>query len=99
MTPTLTDTATPSPEVLFQGVGGETVLLDLASETYFGLDEVGTRIWHLLNEHGSLRTVYDAMLNEFDVEPAQLEVDLLTHIAQLADFGLVTLDAEHAPTP
>jgi hypothetical protein len=99
MTPTLTDTATPSPEVLFQEVGGETVLLDLASETYFGLDEVGTRIWHLLSEHGSLRTVYDAMLDEFDVEPARLEGDLLTHVAQLADAGLVTLDAEHAPTP
>ena len=88
MTPTLTDTATPAPEVLFQKVGGETLLLDLASETYFGLDAVGTRIWHLLIEHGSLRSVYDAMLNEFDVEPTRLQDDLLNHVAQLADAGL-----------
>jgi hypothetical protein len=33
------------------------------------------------------------------VEPARLEGDLLIHFAQLADAGLVTLDAEHAPTP
>ncbi len=34
-----------SGEVLQQEVGGEAVLLDLASESYFGLDPVGTRIW------------------------------------------------------
>ena len=39
-----------SEDVLFQEVGGETVLLDLASEQYFGLDAVGTRIWQLLGE-------------------------------------------------
>lgn len=99
MTPTLTDTATPSPEVLFQEVAGEAVLLDLASETYFGLDDVGTRIWQLLQDHGSLRTVYDTMLNEYDVEPARLEDDLLTHVAQLADAGLITLGAADHATP
>ena len=41
---------TVSKDVLFQEVAGETVLLDLNSESYFGLDEVGTRIWTLLNE-------------------------------------------------
>lgn len=97
MRPTLADTATPSPEVLVQEVSGESVLLDLASETYFGLDEVGTRIWQLLREHGSLRAVYDAMLGEYDVEPARLEDDLLDHVGQLADAGLVALGApDHA---
>ncbi|TVQ95023.1 MAG: PqqD family protein [Chromatiaceae bacterium] len=99
MTSTLTDTATPSPEVLFQEIAGEAVLLDLASETYFGLDDVGTRIWHLLHDHGSLRAVYDSMLNEYDVEPARLEDDLLAHVAQLADAGLVTLGAADHATP
>jgi hypothetical protein len=37
-----------SPEVLFQEVSGEMVLLDLASENYFGLDEIGARISGLL---------------------------------------------------
>ena len=41
---------TISPEVMSQEVSGETVLLDLQSESYFGLDEVGTRIWQLLQE-------------------------------------------------
>ena len=34
-----------SPDVLSQEVNGETVLLDLEGESYFGLNEVGTRVW------------------------------------------------------
>jgi len=56
-----------SPEVMFQELGGEMVPLDLASERYFGLDEVGARIWVLLKEHGALQTVFEAMLVEYDV--------------------------------
>ena len=47
----LNQTITLSPEVISQEVSGETVLLDLQSENYFGLDEVGTRIWQLINEN------------------------------------------------
>ena len=35
-----------SQEAIGQEVRGETVILDLASEEYFSLDEVGTRVWH-----------------------------------------------------
>ena len=41
----LNQTIAHSPNVISQEVSGETVLLDLDSEHYFGLDSVGTRIW------------------------------------------------------
>ena len=91
MKPTIEATAVISPEVLFQEIGGEAVLLDLASERYFGLDAVGTRIWQLLQDQGSLRVVYDRMLDEYDVEPSRLEEDLLNHVGELAEAGLVIL--------
>jgi len=78
-----------SPEVMFQELGGEMVLLDLASESYFGLDEVGARIWGLLKEHGELQTVFEAMLEEYDVEPEKLEKDLLDLVGRLLEAGLV----------
>jgi hypothetical protein len=96
MPPTLADQVTISSEVLFQQVAGEVVLLDLASETYFGLDEVGTRIWQLLQEHSRLCTVYEIMLDEYDVEPARLEEDLLKLIGELADAGLVIYGQRYA---
>ena len=80
-----------SNDVLVQEVGGEAVLLDLASEKYFGLDPVGTRIWALLADHDSLHSVADVLCAEYDAEPARIRDDLLTLVGKLADAGLVTV--------
>ena len=50
----LNQTIALSPQVISQEVAGETVLLDLESECYFGLDAVGTRIWQLICDSGEL---------------------------------------------
>ena len=81
-----------SSEVLAQEVDGETVLLDLQSESYFGLDEVGTRIWQLLQEHNELQKVFDTLLEEYDVEEKQLGNDLDELIKKLSDAKLVTTE-------
>lgn len=86
---TLTDTVSVSSEVLVQEVGGEAVLLDLASEQYFGLDAVGTRIWELLAETPRLQDVATHLCTEFDATSATIEQDLLALVSQLADAGLV----------
>ena len=78
-----------SDEVLFQEVGGETVLLDLASEQYFGLDSVGTRIWTLLNEGVGAAAVVDTLLGEYEVERATLAADVDELLARLASAGLI----------
>ena len=78
-----------SPDVLSQEVSGETVLLDIRSESYFGLDPVGTRIWELLQENGNLETTFKAMLEEYDVEAGQLESDLTELVEKLEEAGLV----------
>jgi len=85
----LSSTITISSEVLAQEVDGETVLLDLQSESYFGLDEVGTRIWQLLNDHNELQKVFDIMLEEYDVNPKQLENDLNDLVGKLIDEKLI----------
>lgn len=82
---------TISSEVLSQEVDGETVLLDLNSENYFGLDEVGTRIWQLLNEGNDLQHVLNTLLAEYEVDEQQLKKDLQDHITQLVDAGLISL--------
>ncbi len=69
--PTLLDTIKIPPEVLFQDVAGEAVLLDLSGGSYFGLDNVGTRIWQLFVEHGSLQLVHQIMLDEYAVDPTR----------------------------
>ena len=80
------------PDILSQNVRGETVLLDLNGESYFGLDAVGTRIWQLLQEHSDLQKIYDSMLEEYDVEGEQLEKDIDELITKLVEAGLVDTD-------
>ena len=80
---------TISNDVLFQEVSGETVLLDLESEQYFGLDEVGTRIWALLNEGQSVDAIVETLLAEYEVEREQLAGDVRELLAALLDAGLI----------
>ena len=63
--------------VVTRQVGDETILLNLESGTYFGLDPVGSRFLELLEAEGMLAAVLAKMLEEFDVTEAQLEADLL----------------------
>ena len=81
-----------SPDVMLQEVGGEGVLLDLKSESYFGLDGVGTRIWRLVEDDGNLKVVHAKLLDEYDVEPARLEDDLGELIGRLVEAGLVNVE-------
>ena len=78
-------------EVLVRQLGDETVILDLASGTYFGLDETGTRVWQLLERGGTLREVCEAMLGEFDVAPQDIERDVLDLARELGDRGLIRI--------
>jgi hypothetical protein len=64
MNPTLSQQVIPADDVLFQEVGSECVLLKLASESYFGLDPIGTRIWTLLRENTPLQRIHDVLLQE-----------------------------------
>ena len=80
---------TVSSDVLFQEVSGETVLLDLDSEQYFGLDAVGTRIWSLLKEGRAVREMVETLLAEYEVEPEQLAGDVRELLAALLDAGLI----------
>jgi len=82
-----------SSEVLTQEVGGETVILDLKSESYFGLDEVGTRIWQLLQEQEDIQTITATMLNEYDVKEEQLEKDIQSLLTKLNKAGIITFDS------
>ena len=79
-----------APDVLHQELGGETVLLNLTNESYFGLDEVGTRIWQVLAETSSLPDVVTRLLEEYDVAPEQLRADVERLVTQLAEAGLVS---------
>jgi hypothetical protein len=80
-----------SEDAVFRELGGESVIVHLDSGIYYGLDPVGTRVWQLIDAHGQLKPVFEAALDEFDVEPARLEEDLLRLVTELASRRLVVV--------
>ena len=78
-----------SPDVMVRKVGEESVLLDLKTERYLGLDEVSARFWDLLTSGGSIQSAYNTLLAEFEVDPDRLRQDLDDFIRELVQFGLV----------
>jgi len=76
-------------QVVTRQVGDETVLLDLESGTYFGLDPVGSRFLELLQAESALGTVITRILEEFEVTEAQLEADLVRLADEMLASGLL----------
>ena len=90
---TIHDSLTVAPDVMFRHLDNEAVLLDLKSGTYFGLNEVGARAWHLIVERGSLARVLDVLIDEYDAEREIVERDLLALAAQLVARKLASVTA------
>ena len=80
--------------VLIRHLDGESVLLNLETERYFGLDATGTRMWEVATESESIEAAYAALLQEFEVEPETLRANLAELIARLIDNGLLKRSSE-----
>ena len=81
---TLETRITVPEQVLLREVGDEAVILELSTGHYYGLDEVGVRMWSLLAQHGTAGRAYRDLLAEFDVPEDQLRRDLLEFVDLLA---------------
>ena len=77
--------------VLVQELQGESVLLNVNTENYYGLDEVGTRMWSVLSEAPSIADAIDTLLEEYEVERTKLESDVDELLTQLKDKKLIEL--------
>ena len=91
MTDIWTSAAKTSSDVLYQELNGESVLLNLATEKYFGLDPVGTRIWQLLSEGIALEAAFSKLLLEYEVDEPRLRADVTKLVSELESAQLVTL--------
>ena len=80
--------------VLVRELAGDSVLLNLKNESYFGLDEVGTRMWAALTVSPSISVAFDTLLAEYDVEPERLRADLQTFTQKLVELGLLHVHAD-----
>jgi hypothetical protein len=86
---TLKDRVSAPAHVLVRFLDQESVLLNLETEQYFGLDETGTRMWQLLTASPDIDAAYQELLAEFDVEPELLRDNLTDLLGRLVENGLL----------
>ena len=79
------------PHVLVRQLDGESVLLNLETEIYYGLDATGTRMWELLTSSPSLETACGILAHEFEVDPEILRNHLSELVGQLVEKGLLNV--------
>ena len=70
-------------------VDDELLMMRLESDAYFGLDDIGARIWALLEQPVSVGAVCATLVREYDVTPEQCQRDVLRFLGDLAEKGLV----------
>jgi len=86
--------------VLVRHLEGESVLLNLDTERYFGLDVTGTRMWALITTMPNIDAAYEKLLEEFEVEPDILRGHLSELLGLLVDNGLLSvLPSDVGTTP
>ena len=93
MTLRFTERVRVPADVLVSQLEGESVILNLTSESYFGLDTVGTRMWTAVTTANSIEAAFEVLREEFDVEPERLRQDLAMILETLFEHGL--LEVQH----
>ena len=89
--PTLTpiDRVRRVADVLDAEIDDQTVMMDIEQGSYFGLNEMGTRIWALLAEPMVIADLCDQLTEQFDVPSEQCERQVIDFLGSLLDRALL----------
>jgi hypothetical protein len=83
-------TVTRDADILYAPVGAETgVMLSVAKDSYYGLDAVGLRIWELLDTPATVASVCPRLQEEFAIDAATCDAEVLKFVNDLFDNGIV----------
>jgi coenzyme PQQ synthesis protein D (PqqD) len=79
----------PNPDVVWRTVDGEVVLVHLTTNRIYALNPTGARLWELLSEGRSGGDIEATLLAEFDVDAAELRLEIERVEGELVAEGLL----------
>src|ERR1700722_8517130 len=85
-------------EVLTTQLGHELLMLNVPQSQYHNLNDVGGRVWQLLEHPISAAALVDTLLEEYDIERARCEEDVTAFLDMLAARGLIVVSPGTSPT-
>ena len=78
--------------LLLQKIDEDTILLDINTQEYFQINEVGTLIWEILSEKKELSEVKKEIATLYDIDEDQIEIDIFNFLEALNEKGLINID-------
>ncbi len=87
-------TISPAQDQIASELGGEAIILNLTSGIYYGLNEVGARIWELIQQPCSFDDIYQKLVAEYDVEPDICKQDLTRILEDMKAACLIEVSDE-----
>ena len=77
------------PTLLYSKIGDEIVLLTIESGKYFKVDTVGSRIWEIIKEPTTVKTLCNQLVEEYNTSPEQCQKDVMPFLEKLKEDQLV----------
>jgi hypothetical protein len=79
-------------EIVASDIDGETVMMSVENGEYYGLDNIGSRIWELIQKPIKVSDLIDTLLERFDVDRETCEKDVLTFLNELNDDKILEVE-------
>lgn len=82
---------TRNPDLLTSQIDGETVMMDIETGQYLGLDKVASHIWTLLEEQQSFASLCQQLCQSYDVDEATCKKDVAQFLQHSFENKVVKL--------
>lgn len=81
-------------QLVKRNIAGDVILVPVGDASLelkglLTLNETGERIWDLLPDAASEDEIFQALLEEYDVEPSVLHTDVDAFFAKLREFAII----------
>lgn len=79
-----------NPELLAVDMDGETVMMDMESGNYFGVNAVGSHIWEVLETDNTVQSIVESVESHFEAaETDSVKDDVLSFLGEMQEQKLV----------
>lgn len=86
-----TTTIVRTPDQVSGDIDGKVVLLSIANGEYYNMNEVGSRVWALLENPMTVGSLIEQLMNEFEVDRTTCEAEVVAFLDQLQKDNLLQI--------
>lgn len=89
---TIKNIVAQATDLVMSEVDDEIMLMSVDSGKYYGMDEIGSRIWQLIRQPIAISSLCDLLAEEFEVDDLTCQRDVLTFLNELSGEGLIKIN-------